>query len=225
MREVVVSETVLNKVSEPKDYLLHELKLSEEAALNRTERIERFIVHLGNLVDYPPCRFKRWREKAIIARYLKKIGYSPTKYFPKALSSATCPTRQHLTILRISPASRRRVFANNLSTNYEGLSNKFRRPLFGLDAIVLFGLLVPPSPYSRPLPEPFHAGRVTPPRSRSLTLPKRKAFAGVTPSGSVGGGGNSACMKKRGPGSARAARGGVLSRPDERSTVKTRETA
>ncbi len=40
MREVVISETVLSKVSELKDYLLHELKLSEEAALNRTDRIE-----------------------------------------------------------------------------------------------------------------------------------------------------------------------------------------
>lgn len=72
MRKVVVSETVLNKVSELKDYLLHELKLSEEAALNRTGRIERFLIHLGNSVDYPPCRFKRWREKGYCCAVFEK---------------------------------------------------------------------------------------------------------------------------------------------------------
>ncbi len=103
MREVVISETVLNKVSELKDYLLHELNLSKEAALNRTDRIERFIIHLGNLVDYPPCRFKRWREKGYYCAVFEKNWVSPTKYSPKALSSAICPIRQRLTILRISP--------------------------------------------------------------------------------------------------------------------------
>lgn len=63
MREVVVSETVLNRVSELKDFLLHELNLSEETAQNYVGRIERFLLHLGSLVDYPPCRFKRWHEK------------------------------------------------------------------------------------------------------------------------------------------------------------------
>ncbi len=85
MREVVVSETVLNKVSELKDYLLHELKLSEEAALNRTDRIERFIIHLGNLVDYPPCRFKRWREKGYYCAVFEKNWVFAYEIFPEGI--------------------------------------------------------------------------------------------------------------------------------------------
>lgn len=61
MREVLISEIVLGKVSELRDYLLDELKLSREAAEKRTERIDRFLMHLGNLADYPLCRFKKWR--------------------------------------------------------------------------------------------------------------------------------------------------------------------
>ncbi len=90
--------------------------------------------------------------------------------------------------------------------------------LFSLNAFVLFWAVKSVLAGRHSLPVSFHAGGVTP----SLTYRKRKAFAGDTPSVSKGGG-NSACKKKRGPGSARAARGGVLSRPDERTRVKTKE--
>ncbi len=53
------------------------------------------------------------------------------------------------------------------------------------------------------------------------TFRRGKAFTNAIPSRKLGGG-NSACKKKHGPGSARAARGGVLSRPDERNRVKTK---
>lgn len=61
MREVLVSKIVMDKVFELKSYLLDDLKLSEEAALKRTDRIDRFITRLGALVDYPLCRFEKWR--------------------------------------------------------------------------------------------------------------------------------------------------------------------
>lgn len=85
MREVVVSETVLNKVSELKDYLVHELKLSEEAALNRTGRIERFLIHLGCLDDYPPCHFKRWREKGFRCAVFEKNWVFAYEIYPDGI--------------------------------------------------------------------------------------------------------------------------------------------
>lgn len=85
MREVVVSETVLNKVSELKDYLLQELKLSEEAALNCTSRIEHFLNHLGSLIDYPPCRFKRWRMKGYHCAVFEKNWVFAYELFPDGI--------------------------------------------------------------------------------------------------------------------------------------------
>ena len=64
---MLISEVVLGKVSELRDYLLDELKLSREAAEKRTERIDRFLMHLGNLADYPLCRFKKWRAMAFLS--------------------------------------------------------------------------------------------------------------------------------------------------------------
>lgn len=60
MREVLIADTVLNRISELRIYLVEELKLSREAALNRTERMDDFLRSLGNAADYPLCRFRKW---------------------------------------------------------------------------------------------------------------------------------------------------------------------
>ena len=61
MREVIVSVLVRNKISELELFLKEELKLSKKAALNRCGRIDNFLPSLGSSVDYPLCRFKKWR--------------------------------------------------------------------------------------------------------------------------------------------------------------------
>ncbi|SDZ79162.1 hypothetical protein SAMN05216365_1236 [Porphyromonadaceae bacterium NLAE-zl-C104] len=61
MRDVIVSDTVVNKISELRDYLAIELKMSENAAMNRVDRMGDFLKSLANLVEYPLCRFKKWR--------------------------------------------------------------------------------------------------------------------------------------------------------------------
>lgn len=61
MREVLVSDVVMNKVADLRGYLIHELKLSREAAHKRTDRIDSFLLSLANEADYPLCRFKKWR--------------------------------------------------------------------------------------------------------------------------------------------------------------------
>lgn len=60
MREVLIAEKVLDKISDLRIYLLDELKLSREAALKRTERMDSFLRGLGNAADYPLCRFRKW---------------------------------------------------------------------------------------------------------------------------------------------------------------------
>jgi hypothetical protein len=62
MRTVVISDTVQGKIADLRQYLLNELKLSREAATARTYRMDVFLLSLGYPADYPPCRFKRWRE-------------------------------------------------------------------------------------------------------------------------------------------------------------------
>ncbi len=61
MREVLVSDAVLDKVADLRIYLVEQLKLSWEAAHKRTDRIDGFIIALGNEADYPLCRFKKWQ--------------------------------------------------------------------------------------------------------------------------------------------------------------------
>jgi len=61
MREVVISDTVLNKLADLRRYLIDELKLSREAAKARTYRIDAFLLSLGYPADYQLCRFKRWK--------------------------------------------------------------------------------------------------------------------------------------------------------------------
>ncbi|HBG39790.1 MAG TPA: hypothetical protein DDZ96_11820 [Porphyromonadaceae bacterium] len=61
MREVLISSSVSNKIDDLKDYLIFELKLSEEAAMRRIDRISDFLTSLHVSVDYPLCRFRKWR--------------------------------------------------------------------------------------------------------------------------------------------------------------------
>lgn len=61
MRKVLISGLVRDKIAELESYLIDELKLSEEAALRRSDRMKAFIQGLSNNADYPLCRFKKWR--------------------------------------------------------------------------------------------------------------------------------------------------------------------
>ena len=61
MRDVIISEVVQQMIDELEFYLVDELKLSEEAALNRSWRMRKFVASLCHPVDYALCRFKRWR--------------------------------------------------------------------------------------------------------------------------------------------------------------------
>lgn len=61
MREVLLSDIVMDKVTDLRVYLVEELKLSQEAAHKRIDRINSFLLSLANIVDYPLCRFKKWR--------------------------------------------------------------------------------------------------------------------------------------------------------------------
>ena len=61
MREVRLSGLVRVKIVELESYLIDELKLSEEAALGRIARIRKYLYAFRNAMDYPLCRFKKWR--------------------------------------------------------------------------------------------------------------------------------------------------------------------
>ena len=61
MREVRLSGLVRVKIVELESYLIDELKLLEEAALGRIARIREYLHALREAVDYPLCRFKKWR--------------------------------------------------------------------------------------------------------------------------------------------------------------------
>ena len=61
MRDVLISNLVMDKIDSLESYLIDELKLSEEAALRRSKRMREYIHALSNAADYPLCRFKRWR--------------------------------------------------------------------------------------------------------------------------------------------------------------------
>jgi hypothetical protein len=62
MREVYVSRQVLDKIHELEFYLKEDMKFSKEAARKRSDRMRIFLKSLNNpVVDYAPCRFKRWK--------------------------------------------------------------------------------------------------------------------------------------------------------------------
>ena len=62
MRRVIVSQLVMDKVSDLRAFLTDELRLSREAAHHRTDRIDTFLSSLAAAADYPLCRFKRWHK-------------------------------------------------------------------------------------------------------------------------------------------------------------------
>ena len=58
---VIVSEIVWDKIRALRIYLSEELKMSHEAALKRTDRMNDFLKSLNGIAIYPLCRFLRWR--------------------------------------------------------------------------------------------------------------------------------------------------------------------
>ena len=60
MREVIVSPTVLGKLSDLVSYLKDGIKLSEEAAQAYRGRFVQFIMTCSAEINHPLCRFKRW---------------------------------------------------------------------------------------------------------------------------------------------------------------------
>jgi hypothetical protein len=62
MRKVRISDIVLDYLDELADYMVDELKISEEAALRRVGRMGIFLASLSSSVDYAPCRFKKWQK-------------------------------------------------------------------------------------------------------------------------------------------------------------------
>lgn len=61
MREVVISQTVRDKIDDLELYLKNDLKMSKEAAKRRSDRMRKFVKAFANTADCPLCRFKRWR--------------------------------------------------------------------------------------------------------------------------------------------------------------------
>lgn len=61
MRKVKISGAVRDKIADLESYLIDDLKLSEEAALRRSDRVREFVSSLCNNADYPLCRFKKWQ--------------------------------------------------------------------------------------------------------------------------------------------------------------------
>jgi hypothetical protein len=60
-RKIVISREVAERLIELRIYLAVELKLSEKAAISRTEKMRDFLKSLGTPVDYSLCRFSRWK--------------------------------------------------------------------------------------------------------------------------------------------------------------------
>ena len=60
MGKVIVSNIVRDKIEFLENYLVDELKLSEEAALRRSQRMRNFVTSLEMPTCYPLCRFRQW---------------------------------------------------------------------------------------------------------------------------------------------------------------------
>ena len=58
---VILSDCVLEKITELELYLKNTLKFSKEAAKKRTDRMGDFLESLDGIAVYPLCRFLRWR--------------------------------------------------------------------------------------------------------------------------------------------------------------------
>ena len=61
MREVVISQDVQRKIDDLELFLKDQLKLSKEAAMRRCDRMDKLFESLGSRVDYPLCRFAKWK--------------------------------------------------------------------------------------------------------------------------------------------------------------------
>jgi len=61
MCEIIIPERLWSKIGAIKSYLINELKLSEEAAISRINRMEDFVTSFGFSTAYPLCRFSKWR--------------------------------------------------------------------------------------------------------------------------------------------------------------------
>lgn len=59
-RPIIVSNAVLDKLSDLVSCLKNEIKLSEDTAQAYRGRFIRYIQSFGAEVDHPLCRFKRW---------------------------------------------------------------------------------------------------------------------------------------------------------------------
>jgi len=62
MFKIFVSDIVWAKIDDLENYLIDELKLSETAALQRTNRMRVFLKSISPILRYPLCRFKQWCE-------------------------------------------------------------------------------------------------------------------------------------------------------------------
>jgi hypothetical protein len=60
MFKVFVADTVWAKIEDLENYLIDELKLSEVAALQRTDRMRQFLKSISPVLRYPICRFREW---------------------------------------------------------------------------------------------------------------------------------------------------------------------
>ena len=60
MFNIFIADTVWAKIYDLENYLINELKLSETAALQRTNRMRLFLNNISRIVRYPICRFKQW---------------------------------------------------------------------------------------------------------------------------------------------------------------------
>jgi hypothetical protein len=58
---VILSDCVIEKITELELYLKNTLKFSKEAAKKRTDRMGDFLESLDAIAVYPLCRFLRWR--------------------------------------------------------------------------------------------------------------------------------------------------------------------
>ena len=62
MCEIIIPDSLWSKIGAIKSYLINELKLSEEAAISRINRMEDFVTSFAIPTAYPLCRFRKWRE-------------------------------------------------------------------------------------------------------------------------------------------------------------------
>jgi hypothetical protein len=61
-RSVIISPAVRQRIETLKCYLIDELKMSEEAAIRRIDKMENFVfTTLSAPGDFALCRFKRWQ--------------------------------------------------------------------------------------------------------------------------------------------------------------------